>query len=179
MISSSYLTFEQLYKPENRYELYNRLNDYGIFEPYSRKTMVFLSHRHSEDENLIKQVRGFFASMGAVLYIDWMDENMPEVTSSETAAKLKSQIARSQKFVVLATPQSIESIWIPWEIGLADQLKGLENIAILPVIHEDDTWSSREYYQLYSRIERVGSQWLVLAPGHNQYGTNLKDWLLQ
>ena len=90
----------------------------------------------------------------AQIYIDWLDKDMPKVTSSETAEKLKIKIEKSSKFVILAIPESIESIWMPWEIGLADQMKGLSNIAILPIIHENTTWDKREYYQLYNRIEK-------------------------
>lgn len=172
-----YLTFEQLNKIENGYELRHSLNEMHRFDSYAKKITVFLSHRHSENANLIKQVRGFFATMGADVYIDWLDKDMPEVTSAETAEKLKAKIRTANKFVILATPQSIESIWMPWEIGLADQIKGLRNIAILPVIHEDGSWTNREYYQLYSKIEKVGDKWLVLEPGFQFYGTQLKDWL--
>jgi hypothetical protein len=56
---------------------------------------------------------------------------MPTVTDAETAKNLKTKITVSNKFVVLATLESINSIWIPWEIGLADQIKGLNNIALL------------------------------------------------
>ena len=174
-----YLTFEQLSKTENGYELRHSLNEMHRFDSYAKKTMVFLSHRHSEDEKLIKRVRGFFASMGAALYIDWLDADMPEITSAETAEKLKKKIYAAKKFVVLATPQSIESIWIPWEIGLADQIKGLKNIAILPVVNEDGSWNNREYYQLYNRIERIGDKWFVVEPSFYHYGTELKDWLQQ
>lgn len=59
---------------------------------------------------------------------------MPSQTSSETAQKLKQRINRSNKFVLLATPGSIRSIWIPWELGLADGVKGLNKIAILPLV---------------------------------------------
>lgn len=172
----SYLTFEELNKAENAYEVLNKLNEFFLAHSENQRTFVFLSHRHSENEKLIRQVRGFFASMGASLYIDWLDTDMPAVTSGETAAKLKQKINISDKFVVLATPDSIESIWMPWEIGLADQIKGLENIAILPVIFENKTWDRREYYQLYSTIEKIGSKWYVLEPG-KYYGPELKEWL--
>lgn len=102
---------------------------------------------------------------------------MPLVTSAETAEKLKNEIKNSNKFIILATPKSIESIWIPWEIGLADQLKGLNNIAILPIIHKDEKWEKREYYQLYNRIEQISGKWLVLKPEHSYLGEDLIQWL--
>ena len=174
---SKYLTYEQLAKKENAYELCHRINEACRQSVYGKKITVFLSHRHSEDKNLIMQVRGFFASMGAGVYIDWQDQSMPAVTNKETAVKLKERINTSNKFVVLATPQSIESIWIPWEIGLADQMRGLANIAILPVVHTDSTWERREYYRLYSRIAWIDGVWRVLEPQNEYLGIDLVNWL--
>lgn len=102
---------------------------------------------------------------------------MPKVTSSETAEKLKIKIEKSSKFVILATPKSIESIWMPWEIGLSDQMKGLSNIAVLPIVHENKTWDKREYYQLYNRIENINNRWLVLKPEYLCAGEELEIWL--
>lgn len=172
------LTFEHLSSMNNNYEqraILGEMNNYNRINSIN----VFLSHRHNENTRLINQVRGFFLSQGANLYIDWLDKNMPKVTSSETAEKLKSKIKSSQKFVILATPKSIESIWMPWEIGLADQIKGLNNIAILPIINEGQTWEKREYYQLYSRIEKVENEWLVLKPENSFVGEELGKWLRQ
>lgn len=173
-----FLTFEQL---ESKYNNYEQREIYNESVNYSRNDAitVFLSHRHSEDIRLINQVRGFFVSQGANLYIDWLDKDMPKVTSSETAEKLKIKIEKSSKFVILATPKSIESIWMPWEIGLADQMKGLSNIAILPIVHENKTWEKREYYQLYNRIENVDNRWLVLKPEYSNLGEELERWLKQ
>lgn len=173
---NSFLTFEQLESKYNNYEQRAIFNE-SVYYSRDDAITVFLSHRHSENITLINQVRGFFVSQGANLYIDWLDKDMPKVTGSETAEKLKSKIKKSSKFVILATPKSIESIWMPWEIGLADQMKGLSNIAILPIVHENKTWDKREYYQLYSRIEKVDDKWLVLKPGFSYSGEELKRWL--
>ena len=148
-----YLTFADLKREATAYSLRHVLNEcrclYASATDLQRVT-VFLSHKHDESEELIEQVKGFFAGLGAKTYIDWQDKDMPQVTNSETAEKLKRRIRDSNKFVILATPQSINSNWIPWEIGLADQMKGLSNIAILPIVNDANTWDRREYYRLYS-----------------------------
>lgn len=68
---------------------------------------------------------------------------------------------------------------MPWEIGLADQIKGLNNIAILPLVSEGKNWEKREYYQLYSRIEYYKGKWLVLKPSFNYTGDELSKWLFK
>ena len=171
----NFLTFEQLKSLNNNYERYALINE----SRSNYTTSVFLSHKHDEPISLIKQIKGFFVSQGAELYIDWMDKNMPEVTNSQTAERLKQKIKTSKKFVILATPESINSIWMPWEIGLADQMKGLNDIAILPVINEGTKWEKREYYQLYNRIERINDKWLVIKPENSYTGEELSRWLKQ
>ena len=173
-----FLTFEYLNSKDNNFEQKAIICESNSYS-YNQKVTVFLSHRHNEPIDLIKKVKGFFASQGVNLYIDWLDKDMPKVTNSETAEKLKNKIKTSDKFIVLATPQSIESIWIPWEIGLADQIKGLKNIAVLPLVSKGSNWEKREYYQLYSRIEYYNGKWLVLNPDYNFIGDELSKWLFR
>lgn len=174
------LSYEFLQDERNQFsqlaDLAQRILEHSSF---SKKTHIFLSHKHDESPVLIKQIRGFFASLNADLYIDWLDKNMPKITNMDTAINLKEKIRTTDKFVILATPKSIESIWIPWEIGLADQIKGYDNIAILPIVHNDDEWVGREYYSLYSKIQKVEGKWLVLAPGYQYVGVDLVKWLQQ
>ena len=174
----SYLTFEYLDQNQTEYRSRSLLNEINnVTYAKTAKQKVFLSHKHDENTALITQVRGFFLSLDAELYIDWMDKNMPRVTNPETAQILKNRIASMSKFVLLATPRSIESIWIPWELGIADKTKGLSNIAILPVIHSGSIWERREYYGLYSRIEKIGDEWKVIEPKYSAYGVDLLTWL--
>lgn len=174
----SYLTFEYLDQNQTEYRSRSLLNEINnVTYAKTAKQKVFLSHKHDENTTLITQVRGFFLSLDAELYIDWMDEDMPRVTNPETAQILKTRIASMSKFVLLATPRSIESIWIPWELGIADKTKGLSNIAILPVIHSGSIWERREYYGLYSRIEKIGDEWKVIEPKYSAYGVDLLTWL--
>lgn len=172
----SFLTYEFLQEHNEQLLATRRINEMNSVN-YSAKVNVFLSHKHDEPITLINQVRNFFMSLNADLYIDWLDKNMPQVTSEETANRLKLKLKQSDKFIVLATPKSISSIWIPWEIGLADQIKGLSNVAILPVVHKSDNWERREYYKIYSKIEQISGEWRVISPQYNYSGTNLLKWL--
>lgn len=174
----TYLTFAALNSTTKAYEQQYRLNETRQYEFSSyAKIPVFLSHKHDEPQELIKKVKGFFAEQGASLYIDWLDKDMPQITNAETAEKLKDKIKQTEKFIILATPNSIQSVWIPWEIGLADQIKGLENITILPVVNDENNWARREYYQLYSRITKIDGKWLVVKPEYYCTGTELSRWL--
>jgi hypothetical protein len=142
---------------------------------YRQVVKVFLSHRHSEDPSVIESVKGFFYEQGAV-YIDWQDSNMLDSASVESGRKFVKLVKDSQKFIILATPESLKSIWIPWETGLADLAKGPQCIALLPVVHEYNAWDKREYFNFYSRIELLNNQWQVVQPD-NRISVPIKDWI--
>ncbi|WP_299938204.1 hypothetical protein [uncultured Pelagimonas sp.] len=82
---------------------------------------------------------------------------------------MKSRIIQSRKFVFLATKNSKESKWSPWELGLTDGNKSLRNIALLPALEDDrqDSWTDWEYLGLNDRIVRgkikgrPKDEWLV------------------
>lgn len=170
----SFLTYEFLEENKERFLRQRAISETNIIN-YSSRISVFLSHKHDESIDLINKVRGFFLSLNAELYIDWLDSSMPQITNEETASRIKQKIIQTNKFIVLATPESISSIWIPWEIGIADSAKGLNNIAIMPIIHKDDNWERREYYKIYPRIEKINGEWKVITP--NYLATNLLTWL--
>jgi hypothetical protein len=143
---------------------------------FSKNQMVFLSHRH-DDKEVVKKAVGFLAQFGKKTYIDWLDNAMPKKTNSETASKIKEKINQSVKFILLATPGSIESIWIPWELGLADGIKGMDRIAILPLLNKDNSWDEREYYGIYNYIqEGQGGNWGVFSQDKPK-GVTLESWL--
>ena len=55
------------------------------------KVTVFLSHKHDETE-ILQDVISLLKNCGVDVYVDWMDEGMPQKTSGETAHKLKQKI---------------------------------------------------------------------------------------
>ena len=121
---------------------------------------------------------------GAKVYIDEVDPQMPPYTSAKTAALLKQRIGQTQRFVLLATENSKDSRWVPWELGIADGEKGLMNIALFPASDSmnNDGWTSWEYLGLYHRIvwgKLEGHEtelWMVLDARANTAVT-LKKWL--
>jgi hypothetical protein len=169
----AYLTFNKLNNMSQPIQKSFSLNEAAHF---TKSQTVFLSHRH-DDKDAVKKVVGFLAQFGQKTYIDWLDNDMPRHTSAETASKLKGKINQSYKFILLATPSSIESIWIPWELGLADGIKGITKIAILPLLYKDTSWDEREYYGIYSYIEELADgRWGVFKQGESK-GVLLSHWL--
>lgn len=135
------------------------LNETKMFAEGGRisscKTTIFLSHKHSDLDDL-KDVIGFLQSKYNVnVYIDSMDKNMPQTTSGETAQRIKNIIKRCDKFILLATNDAIESKWCNWELGFGDANKYRDNIALFPIKEKgayDYTYKGNEYMQIYPFI---------------------------
>ncbi|GAH77617.1 unnamed protein product, partial [marine sediment metagenome] len=71
---------------------------------------------------------------------------------------------------------ALRSKWVPWELGYADPVKTMGNIAILPVADEYGHWRGSEYVGVYPRMERVDGKWQVVPHGQKT-GKSLNVWL--
>jgi hypothetical protein len=140
----------------------------------SAETTIFLSHSH-KDRDLIEPAIAFLRSHGVSIYVDWQDGEMPPVISGETAKRIKEKIRMHQKFIVLVTEHSKDSRWVPWELGFADPVKGMEHIAILPVTEGTD-FVKNEYMKIYPKIEHVNGKWKVWLDDPLRI-RELPDWL--
>ncbi|WP_319413375.1 toll/interleukin-1 receptor domain-containing protein [uncultured Cohaesibacter sp.] len=146
---------------------------------------TFLSHS-SKDKELVAGAISVLEDEGASVYIDKKDTDLPPYTNRETAATLKKRINQSRKFVLLASSNSQQSKWVPWELGLADGYKGMDRTAIFPAVDSQGQsgWVNWEYIGLYDRIvwgQIKGdseNRWLV----HNHIkntAIRLSEWLRQ
>ncbi|MDR1877514.1 MAG: toll/interleukin-1 receptor domain-containing protein [Flavobacteriaceae bacterium] len=159
-------------------KLSDSVNESKIRNSYSNEVTVFLSHKHFDTEDL-KRTIALFKRLGVDVYIDWMDEEMPQKTSGETAQKIKQKIKSNKKFVLLATEDAISSKWCNWELGYGDAHKYIEHIAILPVKSDYTDFSGSEYLQIYPVISLKYSfrdtEFIVTYP--NGTTKDLKQWL--
>ena len=143
---------------------------------------VFLSYSHY-DEDRVRGVEQFINDFGAGVYVDRGDDRLPKPPSPKTAEILRGEIARSPRFLVLLSPMSYQSGWIPWELGLGDGKLGPTKVAILPISEalDDEFWRTREYLGLYPRVFKPKDEsgldsWRVLDPADNKSWT-LRQWL--
>jgi len=145
---------------------------------------TFLSHSSKDDDLVIGAMR-VLEGHGAQVYVDKIDPEMPPYTSEETAALLKERIQQTARFVLLASKNSKESRWVPWELGIADSRKGVDRIALFPASDTsgEKEWASWEYLGLYRRIVWGDLQghkdrlWMVLDEKKNT-ATPLAKWLV-
>jgi hypothetical protein len=144
---------------------------------------TFLSHS-SKDNNLVPGVVLVLENHGGKVYVDLGDDRLPETPSVETAQVLRDAVKATRRFVLLVTPNSKGSIWIPWELGLADGQKGAPSVALFPVVQyaTETKWTEQEYLGLYSRIVWGDLQgydkklWMVYDH-HTHSALPLSKWL--
>ncbi len=160
------------------------------FDDY--KTTVFISHKHSELEDLMGLVGFLENEYDVKAYIDSQDPFMPNNTSGETARRIKKKITRCNKFILLATNGAVESKWCNWELGFGDAKKFQDNIALFPMKPEgtsDLFYRGNEYISIYPYIvEReygdrysngeliVPGYYVRVQNGDSHMLISLKDW---
>jgi hypothetical protein len=136
----------------------NETKFFSASRAYDTKVTVFLSHKHKDIEE-VKEATGvieMLQNFGVKVYIDSMDNKMPNQTTGETAARIKEVIKYCDKFILLATAKAIESYWCNWELGIGDVHKFQNHIAILPVKEKgeyDYQYKGNEYMQIYPHID--------------------------
>lgn len=154
------------------------VNESRQFSRTSQTTSVFLSHAHG-DKDMIEQSVTIFRTLGISVYVDWMDETMPEKPNGETAMNIKRSIITNDKFVLLATNTAVSSKWCNWEVGIADTYKfTTKKMVLFPLADNSGTWNGNEYLQIYPRIEDVPynpNSFRVVYP--NGTSESLETWL--
>lgn len=96
------------------------------------KISIFLSHSHL-DWALVQSFIKDLDDVGVTVYVDWNDSTLPRITNRTTANSIKEAIKNNRVFVVLAIQNALRSHWVPWEIGVADQLHTGDDILVVPV----------------------------------------------
>jgi hypothetical protein len=144
---------------------------------------TFLSHS-SKDDDLINGCIIVLENHGASVYVDEKDPEMPPFTNTGTAELLKKRIGQCRRFVMLATQNSKESKWVPWELGIADGSKGFPPVAVFPASESkvQTNWTEQEYIGLYQKIVwgtikgEEKARWLVWNSKKNT-AVPLAKWL--
>lgn len=189
----SYITEAQLASYRSRTKTFSKNDVITLNESSSRdktKPMIFLSHKHDELV-ILQDVVAFLNAEGVEIYVDWMDDEMPAYTNAKTALRLKEKIKVSDKFILVATPNAINSKWCNWELGLGDAEKYIEHIALFPINRTTQNFSGAEYLRIYPYIEYengngkyldgrfITKGYYVKTPleNGNTRLTSLKDWL--
>lgn len=134
--------------------------EFSIDDSKSNRITVFLSHKHSDlNDEEVAGVISMLNRWNTDVYIDSLDNKLPNQTSRETAEQIKEKIYKSNKFILLATPDAITSNWCNWELGVGDIYKFPNDIAIIPIKERyqgDRNYIGQEYLEIYPYLYEEG-----------------------
>jgi TIR domain len=162
------------------------VRDYNDRVQFSARHRVFLSHSHidatdisKEDlRNLVTMLIAFCKAHNFEVYVDWLDPDMPRQTCETTAQRLKEKIDGSDRFLLAATTNAVNSRWVPWELGYADKSRGVSNIAVIPIADPYGNWEGAEYLRLYPTAQVASSgNVAVFKPSATQNGIHIGYWM--
>ncbi|MES2396321.1 MAG: toll/interleukin-1 receptor domain-containing protein [Bacteroidota bacterium] len=149
---------EDFYKKEvktigkqNILEQIERKRNEGKIKKASNRT-IFLSHSHL-DKTIVSKIGLLFNKLDSELYVDWLDNSLPETPNKNTANAIKIKIQESKHFLFLATYHGLRSKWCNWELGIADSIVKENKLAILPIETKSGNWRGNEYLNLYPEMK--------------------------
>lgn len=146
-----------------------------------REYDIFLSHS-SLDKKLVLTLVDLFNEAGYSVYVDWIEDTQLDRSNvnKDTAQTLRSRMNHSKGLAYVATSNSTNSKWCPWELGYFDGKKN-SRCCILPIM-ESNTFQGREYLGLYPyiRYSKISGKnkydFWVYNQGTDEY-VILKKWL--
>lgn len=149
---------------------------------FDRYYDIFLSHSFS-DAKVIFGLKKEIEDMGFSVYVDWIEDkqlNRSNV-SKKTAEILRNRMVNCKSLFFATSDNSSDSIWMPWELGYFDGIKG--KVAILPItdqVNNRNSYSGQEYLGLYSYVTKDytkgGKLQLWIQDSHEVY-ISLPSWL--
>lgn len=115
---------------------------------------IFLSHS-SLDKKLVLTLVHLFNKAGYSVYVDWIEDTQLDRknVNKNTAQVLRNRMNGSRGLSYVATSNSTNSKWCPWELGYFDGKKR-GRCCILPIM-DSSTFHGQEYLGLYPYIEYV------------------------
>lgn len=122
-----------------------------------KKYDIFLSHSY-KDADFVLQLKTEIEGLGYSVYVDWINDPQLDRThvNEKTAETLRGRVKYCQCLLYAHTPSSGTSVWMPWELGLADGYTG--KVAILPVVKSNEQYTSQEYLGIYPKAELLRAQ---------------------
>jgi hypothetical protein len=126
---------------------------------------IFLSHSF-RDSILIQGVKTLLEEQGRTVYIDWIDD--PQLDRSKvtknTAKQLRDRMRSCSSLIYVKTSAASSSLWMPWELGYFDGLRG-QRIAVMPLVeNRDSEYVGQEYLGIYPVMEKLESRGGEMLP---------------
>ena len=138
------------------------LNRYYLDDVSSRIGIkcVFISHQR-KDKTVARAIADYIKNAGVDVYFDEYDKSIDRSNPDKLTASIKRGIDFSNYMLVLISPNTLNSKWVPWEVGYGYDkvelsvltLKGIKE-ELLPE-YLKTTKVRRNYTALQSLIQHI------------------------
>ena len=86
--------------------------------PTLEKPRVFISHQ-KKDSDAARAIADYLQDAGIDVYFDQYDNSINRSDPQSVVSAIKRGIENSSHMLVLFSPNTFGSMWVPWEIGYA------------------------------------------------------------
>lgn len=163
---------------------YYFLRDYynGVLpKPSLNSPRVFISHQ-KKDSKEAEVVANYLLNAGIDIYFDQYDKSIDRSDPHSVVNAIKRGIENSSHMLVLFSPNTFESMWVPWEIGYAYNSPVALNVLRLKGVAKDKlpeylkvvrmVMSIWQLNDLIATITRIDKEKLILE--NRVFGENSK-----
>lgn len=107
------------------------LNRFYLNESYDRinSICIFISHQ-KKDSSVAKKIADYLMAAGLDVYFDEYDQNIDRSNPYSVVNAIKVGLKRSTHLLCIISQNSLESKWVPWEIGYAYDNKILVGLTL-------------------------------------------------
>jgi hypothetical protein len=98
-------------------------NNKGLFSSFRKNSginCVFLSHQQ-KDKNTCKKIADYLLNANIDVYFDEYDDDLKDFRQTNNPQgvvdSIRGGINNSSHMLVIVSPNTIQSRWVPWEIG--------------------------------------------------------------
>lgn len=119
----------------NYYYLRDSYN--GILpKPTVEKPRVFISHQ-KRDSDVAGKITDYLLDAGIDVYFDQYDSSINRADPNSVVNAIRTGIENSSHMLVLFSPNTFGSMWVPWEIGYAYNSQIALNVLRLKEVPKD------------------------------------------
>ena len=130
----------------------------GMFSERNLQTQkydVFISHSYKDKEDA-DRLGQLFEAKGYKPFIDWQKTDLQDRSQMDAdRAKVLRQVLKNCRFLVfIATSNSEESVWCPWELGIVDASTNGKCFIMPPLDDylDSDDYKENEYLEIYKEL---------------------------
>lgn len=125
---------------------------------------AFLSHS-GKDAQLAVGLQALLLEKGWNVYLYWQDSVLSGAPTKASVERVQEKIRETDWLIYLATANSRDSRWCPWEIGYADGVNGSDAVIVAGTRDIVGNWHGQEYLQIYRHVAfTVDEDLAIFAP---------------